>query len=68
MLMWIAIGATFALAISTVLGLAFAAVLRAVGREVDELLENDLWTLTPIVSTNIPQATEPRAYGPKTHA
>jgi hypothetical protein len=68
MLMWIAIGAAVVFAMSTVLGLGLAAVLRGVGREVDELLENDLWTLAPIVRTNIPRATEPRAYRPKTHA
>jgi hypothetical protein len=63
MLMWIAIGAAVVLGMSTVLGLGLAAVLRAVGREVDELLESDLWTLAPTVRTNAP-----RAYGPKTHA
>jgi hypothetical protein len=63
MLMWMAIGAAVVLGMSTVLGLGLAAVLRAVGREVDELLESDLWTLAPTVRTNAP-----RAYGPKTHA
>jgi hypothetical protein len=68
MLMWIAIGAAVVFAMSTVLGLGLAAVLRGVGREVDELLENDLWTLAPIVRTNTPRTTGPRVFGPKTHA
>ena len=68
MLTWMAIGAAAVLAMSTVLGLGFAAVLRAVGREVDELLESDLWTVAPPVRTNAPRATGPAAYGPKTHA
>jgi hypothetical protein len=66
MLMWIAIGAAVVLTMSTVFGLGLAAVLRAVGREVDDL-ENDLWTLAPIVRTNAPRATGPRAYGSRTH-
>jgi hypothetical protein len=67
-LMWIAIGAAVVLALSTVLGLGLAAVLRAVGREVDELLESDLWTLGPTVRRHAPRPTGPRAYGPRTHA
>jgi hypothetical protein len=68
MLMWIAIGAAVVLVMSTIFGLGLATVLRAVGREVDELLENDLWTLAPIVRTDAPPATRPRSYGYKTHA
>jgi hypothetical protein len=56
-LMWIAVGAAVVLAMSTVLGLGLAAVLRAVGREVDELLDNDLWTLAPTVRTSAPRPT-----------
>jgi hypothetical protein len=67
-LMWIAIGAAVALTMATVLALGLAAVLRAIGGEVEELLESDFWTLAPIARANIPRATAPRAYGPKTHA
>ena len=59
MLMWMAIGAAAVLAMSTVLGLGFAAVLRAVGREVDELLESDLWTVAPPVRTERPARDRP---------
>lgn len=68
MLMWISIAAAVVLAMSMVLGLGLAAVLRAVGREVDELLDSELWTLAPTMRTNAPRATGPREYGPKTHA
>jgi hypothetical protein len=67
-LMWIAIGAAVVLVMSTVLGLVLAAALRAVGREVDDLLDTDFWTLAPTVRTSAPPPTAPRAYGPITHA
>ena len=67
MLIWIAIGAAFVLAMSTTLGLGLAAVLRAVGREVDELLEDDLWAVAPIVRTNGPR-DRPTRVRSKTHA
>jgi hypothetical protein len=62
--MWIAVGAAVALAMSTVLGLGLAAVLRAVGREVHQLLDSDLCTLAPTVRTNAARATGPARVRP----
>jgi hypothetical protein len=47
MWLWIAIGLGAGLLVSVVVGLAVAAVLGAIGREISELYESETWTTLP---------------------
>lgn len=45
---WVGIGAVCLLALSTLVGLAVAAILGSIGREITDLLDVDSWRAAPL--------------------
>jgi hypothetical protein len=54
---WIAVGAAAALGVSLLVGLAIAAVLGTIGREVGELVETESWSSAPPARAGASPAT-----------
>jgi len=47
-LLWVIVGTGLSFALSVLVGLAIAAVLGRIGREISEMLENDHWASAPL--------------------
>jgi hypothetical protein len=55
--LWLIVGVTIYLALSILVGLALAAILRTVSHDVSQLLEPEPWSSAPLLRGEEPEAT-----------